>query len=236
MDTKQSAAGGWDDGEEIFLPEDVDVTVTEDADGGGEPEPTITIKYMGQDETLTLAEAIELAQKGRDYDRIRSRADALADVNARSHRDEIVFALTAEKLGLSPDELTRRVLSEKLSEEKKVPLEEAEAMVSDKLLAEEERARAAQAGVLTRDRDIARFIQEYGADFDPKQLGDEVWRLVADGYSLLDAARKAENDRLAGELLRLKSAAVNKTRASGSLAFPEESGPEHGIYSDWYSA
>jgi hypothetical protein len=236
MDTKQVRSDGWDDGEEIFLPEDTDVTVAEDSEDGGAQTPTITIRYMGQDETLTLDEARELAQKGRDYDRIRSRADALADVSASARRNEIVFALAAERLGLSPEELTLRVLSEKLSEEKKISLEQAETLVSEKLLAEEERAKAAQEGVLARDRDIARFIQEYGADFDPKQLGDEVWRLVADGYSLLDAVRKVENDRLAGEVLQLKSAAANKARASGSLALPEEAGPEPGIYADWYSA
>lgn len=43
----------------------------------GEPE-FFAIKYMGEEIPVTREELIRLAQKGRDYDRIRSRAEKLA--------------------------------------------------------------------------------------------------------------------------------------------------------------
>lgn len=43
----------------------------------GEPE-LFTIKYMGEEVPVTREELIRLAQKGRDYDRIRGRAEKLA--------------------------------------------------------------------------------------------------------------------------------------------------------------
>ena|GEM_PF-1138046 len=52
------------------------------AAGGAESsagEQMFTIKYMGEEIAVTRDELIRLAQKGRDYDRIRSRAEMLAE-------------------------------------------------------------------------------------------------------------------------------------------------------------
>ncbi|MDR3278823.1 MAG: hypothetical protein LBT12_08615 [Oscillospiraceae bacterium] len=49
-----------------------------DAEGGGAQE-RFTLKHLGQAFEVSKEEVIALAQKGRDYDRIRTRAESLAE-------------------------------------------------------------------------------------------------------------------------------------------------------------
>jgi hypothetical protein len=49
-------------------------------DGGAPPKPeSFTLKHLGQAFEVSREEVISLAQKGRDYDRIRTRAESLAE-------------------------------------------------------------------------------------------------------------------------------------------------------------
>jgi hypothetical protein len=61
-----------------------------DLEGGGAPlsKPELfTLKHLGQEFEVSREEVIALAQKGRDYDRIRTRAESLAERLAVTETD-----------------------------------------------------------------------------------------------------------------------------------------------------
>ena len=62
--------------DEAEKPESSDEAEQSDEPESKEPEPEVfKIKYMGEELELKRDEVIQLAQKGKDYDRIRSKYD-----------------------------------------------------------------------------------------------------------------------------------------------------------------
>lgn len=83
---------------------DASDAITETTTAEPVEEPFMTIRYNGADENLTRDEAITLAQKGRNYDKINERLTALQNDPFRKQLDEI-----AMNAGLSTEEYMNRL-------------------------------------------------------------------------------------------------------------------------------
>lgn len=106
-----------DTGEDMFLdePEATDETTSEEPEvEETQPEPetkheppaqTLKIKYNGKEQEITMEKAVELAQKGMNYDKILNERNGLR-VDARA--SELIHRL-AEESGMDIDEYVRFV-------------------------------------------------------------------------------------------------------------------------------
>jgi len=97
--------------------------------GDAAEEERFTLKHLGQEFDVSRVELITLAQKGKDYDRIRARADALAAAQNANHsassadsahdeycdrRDGEIQEFVSEYGGVSPEDIPPEVWSEVL--------------------------------------------------------------------------------------------------------------------------
>lgn len=185
----------------------------EESEKANQPE-TFTLKYLGQEKAVSREEAVSLAQKGMDYDRIRTERDEL-----RQYRQEADPALGlvrsyAERNGMSvpeyidhcrKQELMAQGVNEQTAaaqvavEKQQAQLQEHTAALEAQRQREAVLARQAQEREETRKRDIASFLEtfpEVKADSIPK----EVWEMVTKGQPLVSAYTLYQNRQLQAEL------------------------------------
>lgn len=193
---------------------------------------TWVLRYMDEDRTVGEAEMTVLAQKGMDYDRIRTKYDESKPVMelmsrlAREAGTDVqtyiadLRAMVKQSHGMSEAEAKRTV-----------ELEDREAAVAEKeQAAQSAEAKTAQ-GDGSRKADIERFRMTFpDAAKDPKAIPKEVWGDVNQGLSLVEAYSKyavaqAQEAQRAAE--RKASAAAqsqkNTARATGSMKSAGES-------------
>lgn len=198
----------------------------EEAAKADQPE-VFVLKHLGEEKTVSREEAVALAQKGMDYDRIRTERDEL-----RQYRQEADPALGlvrgyAERSGMSVPEYidhcrkqeliaqgvneqtaAAQVAVEKQQAELRAQSVEAEARQQR----EAEQSRQIREREEARQRDIAAFLEtfpEVKADSIPK----EVWEMVAKGQRLVSAYTLHQNRQLQAELAaerqNKRAAAIN---------------------------
>jgi len=157
---------------------------------------TWTLNHLGETRTVGEADMVVLAQKGLDYDRIRTKYD-----ESRPVMD--LFGQFAKQAGMTvPDYVAyirtqaKRATGMSEAEAKRtVELEDREATVAAKEDAEAQRrnaasqAAAAQQNVEARRRaDILEFQKNFpDAAKDPKSIPQEVWAEVRGGATLTAA-------------------------------------------------
>lgn len=154
------------------------------------PEPFLNIRYNKEDVALTREEAIELAQKGKNYDKVlgsyndlNSKISRLAKMNGMDistylenlNKTQMNFEVSKETKELKKkypnsddvllEELARRNVSERLGKEEK-----AEETIP---LAEIERQ--------------AKALEKYYPGVDIAKLDDEVLDYMNDGLTMLEA-------------------------------------------------
>ena len=191
-------------------------------DAGGDE---ITLKHLDSTCTVTREKAVELAQKGMDYDRVRAKLES-----ARSELEELRGWLKSVSGGRDErefrDELSARALAEREG------LEEADAIERVRL-ERERRGDSDQSPALRREREVREFVRAH-PDIAAKLLGgeaipDRVWQLVRAGESLNSAyeryAAQAEAEAnceriraLESELAETRLAGKNAGRSTGSAA------------------
>ena len=250
-----------DDGSDLFLDVDDDLenegdTVeeeevneegSEDGDEGGEtskPEKpegsrgqTITVKYNGETKELTVEEAVTLAQKGLDYDKVRGERDELR--NGRAHRILSEYArennqsveqylqfledtqeakvlkremdTLAKKHPDAPDDVLREMAELKIEARKKETAAEAEA--------KKNREEA------ERQKPWADLLREYPEIKKAEDLPEDVVADIRSGLSPVDAMRRHQIKEKDKEIAELKAKLeakeknqTNKKRAIGSTA------------------
>ena len=188
-----------------------------------------TLQHMDESKSVNETELVTLAQKGMDYDRIRSKWDEAKPVME-------LFNQFAVKAGMSVSDYIAHIRmqakqSQGMSEEeakRSVDLEDREAIIAAK-----EAQQAAETTAQTRrseadarrQADIEAFRKIYpDAAKDPKGIPAEVWQRVNDGMNLVAAyavydAKQARAAQLAAEQ---KAAAAmqnqaNAARSTGSM-------------------
>ena len=192
-----------------------------------------TLQHMDEVKTVGEAEMVTLAQKGMDYDRIRSKWDEAKPVME-------LFNQFAVKAGMPVSDYiayirTQAKQSQGMSEEeakRSVELEDREAVVAAKEAqqtaernAQTRRSEAEQ----RRQADIEAFRKIYpDAAKDPKGIPAEVWQRVNQGMNLVAAyaVYDAQQARAAQAAAEQKAAAAvqNQTNAARSTGSMHSSG------------
>ncbi|MDR3310621.1 MAG: hypothetical protein LBS90_04675, partial [Oscillospiraceae bacterium] len=170
-------------------------------------------------------ELIRLAQKGRDYDRIRGRAESLAGRLGGAERANEALGLLARKRGMTAEQYADSLRAESLAAERGVSRAEAVTLVRRERAA----AQRPRDEELAVERQAAAFAAEY-PDVDPAAIPGEVWTAAGSGAGLLGAYRRYELQSLRSRVRELETSAGNAARSTGSRASDGGAGE---IETDW---
>lgn len=259
---------GWDDAKETAVESETTEPAAEEPsteeDGGAQKEPaqqsaeeeqgntqesapnqeqksdTVQIEYMHQKREISREEAVQLAQKGMDYDRIREKWDdakeavAFIDEQAKAagmDRKAFINYLRTEakkSQGMSEEEAQRAVELE--NREAAVQLREAEEQ--QRVADEQAQQNAVDAEKERRDADFRRFAAKY-PDLKVESITEaipDVWERVGKGESLVEIWQEYEINRLKTEQAAEEQNVKNAGRSTGSMA---SSGGEHQKKDPW---
>lgn len=210
----------------------------EKAEGEDKPKETdqFTLKHLGEEKTVSRDEVITLAQKGMDYDRLRSKSEeryaALEAEKSASDERIAIFSEIAKQGGFKDvDELVESIQAEQLAVKEGIDTAAALKQIRldkrERELAAKEQKLSAEKDTKSKvDADAKAFIEKY-PNIDFATIPKEVWDKVNGGDTLVsaygdyitDKAQKelaAENERLKAELEATKKNADNKARSTGS--------------------
>lgn len=216
------------DGQDTNARDEDGVKTEAEPEALSEEEPKYKVNFLGEEKELPVSELITAAQKGMNYDHVKSELDGLREKSGQYEEARRLVEQMAEASGMTVEQYTQFCAQSlkdsqlKAQLDRGVPedvarrlmeLEEKENLRS----AEEERRRAE----LERQEAYAELIREYP---ELKSLPDEVAQAVAAGERPLSAYRSYENRRLKNELAALRKAEENKLKSTGSLQgdAPEE--------------
>ena len=190
-----------------------------------------TLKNRDETRQVSKEDLIAMAQKGWDYDTVRTERDQL-----RQYRQEADPALTlvkdyAVRMNMTVPQYLDYCREQELraggkteteakniiaQEKREADLTKREQAVEQKekaqTSAEEKAKQAAQARMQT----VQEFTRAY-PNVDPKTIPQEVWADAAKGISLTNAYTMYENRRLQAELAAERQNKTNKASAPGSL-------------------
>jgi len=222
----------------------------EDGDGRGKDQ--FTLKYLGETKTVSRDEAITLAQKGMDYDRIRQKFDELttlhgmlnADKNKNDERLSAIEELAKSGGYKSADDFLDNMQATKMSEQQGID----RGLALDRIKLERERREfKAQADVESnpealakkaeekRKNDFDEFAEEYKS-VDPIKVSKEVWDAYRQGNcTLVQAYIKHENALLKAKLEADKKTSENRGRSAGSRASVGKTAARDKEDELWYS-
>lgn len=221
-------------------------TGTDQAGGQQEPPQTWTLTHLGQQIAANEADMVILAQKGLDYDRIRSEYDAAKPVMA-------LFKNFAGRADMNVPEYLAHIRTqakqvEGLSEaeaKRAVDLEDREAVVAQREEQEQARREAAaremsrrQAEETRRQADIGEFMRVFPeAAQNPQSIPQEVWDAVRSGYSLVAAYAVYRQNQAMAEAERAEAVAQqnrqNEERSSGSMRSSGTNGRKDPFLEGW---
>ena len=244
--TSDSFLEGWDDSE-VYAPDEADqpeaeqqteaeaeeAPGTEVPEAEAKPEPTEqpaadaprtwTLRHLEETRTVNEADMVVLAQKGMDYDRIRTGYD-----EAKPVMD--LFRQFAQQAYMSVGEYVAYIRTQakqatgmnEAEAKRSVELEDREAAVAaqeEAQNAQRSAEAAAEAEKSRRTADIEEFRKLYpDAAKDPGSIPPEVWQKVNEGASLVVAyamhREKEAQQALAAE--RQKAAAAEQNRANAA--------------------
>ena len=227
-ETSQTVTGGIFDGEP-----DLDWSEGEDTEGekveerkdAQEPEPEakepekadddfLTIRFNKADMKLTKEKAVELAQKGANYDHVFQEL--------QSYREGPIgraMKAYADAAGMSVEQYAEMMEQQQAAAAEKQAMEELQDQYPDapeellrehvKLKLEENKAKTASAVETKRQREWSEALAEY-PDIKPDSVPQDVHDAVANGMKPLDALRLHELAYLRAQIADLKSANEKK--------------------------
>ena len=195
--------GLFDDIEDMPV-EDVEEVEPTEVETEVEPEvpvePFLKIKYDKEEIGLTQEEAKELAEKGKNYDRLRDRYNSLNDPIeklARMYDMDVPTFInslneTQTKFEVNKEMQTLKEMYPTADEE--ILKELASKRVQDRLgvqqrKIEDEKQKEADTQELEVKRQIGLFRQEY-PNLEPDKLDPSVYEFIRQGYTLLEAYNK----------------------------------------------
>lgn len=189
------------------------------------------LKHLDETRTVSRDEVITLAQKGLDYDRIRTKYDELKAGEAQRNDREAFLKELAESAGQSVEEMIdavrARILTNKAATEGKT-------LSEDDAMAQVKQARTAAEQTETeekptekpteadketdRQQSFLRFSREF-PEVKAEDIPGEVWKDFAEGKGdLADLFARQENKRLKAELAAMKQNEENRKKSTGSRA------------------
>lgn len=189
------------------------------------------LKHLDETKTVSREEVITLAQKGMDYDRIRTKYDELKAGEAQRSAHEAFLKELADSAGQSVEEMIdtarARMLANKakaegktLSEEdalEQIKQEKAKQAPAEKPESTEEKSTEKDRET-ERQQSILRFSREF-PEVKAEEIPAEVWKDFAEGKGdLADLFARQENKRLKAELAAMKQNEENRKKSTGSRA------------------
>lgn len=197
-----------------------------------------TLKNRDEIRQVTRDELIAMAQKGWDYDTVRTERDQLRQY--RSEADpalELVKGYAQRNNMTVPEyldfcrkqELMRGGMDEQTAnqtlqmEKRKADLDAQEARVNAQKIQQDTLLQQTKARQEERRKDMASFMQAF-PDVKADAIPKEVWAQVAQGVPLVSAYAMHENKRLTAELAAERQNKANRQNTPGSLG--SNSGPE----------
>lgn len=189
------------------------------------------LKHLDETRTVSREEVITLAQKGMDYDRIRTKYDELKAGEAQRNAHEAFLKELADSAGQSVEEMIdtarARMLANKATAEGKTLSEEdaLEQIKQEKAKqASAEKPESAEEKSTEKDREterqqsFLRFSREF-PEVKAEEIPTEVWKDFAEGKGdLADLFARQENKRLKAELAAMKQNEENRKKSTGSRA------------------
>jgi SepF-like predicted cell division protein (DUF552 family) len=187
-------------------------------------EPTVHVTYMQQEKDLSLKEAAELAQKGMDYDRIRTKYDeskpvmeTMKALSEKAGMDVTAFlsyirTQTKRQEGMNEDEAKRAIALE--DREADVSRKEAE----QKAASEEEKQQTAakETAENSRKADFQKFAAKYPG-VKAQEIPKDVWTAVGRGASLVEAYQDHLIAQMKAETEAKEQNRKNAAASSGSM-------------------
>lgn len=226
VDSEGGLFSDWSESDDI--PVEEETTKAEIAEESAE-EPFLKIQYDQQEYGLSRDEAKELAQKGKNYDRIMDKYNSLHDpleklasLNNMSVED-FLGRLNNTQFDYMVNTELDSLREQYPNDSEDVLREIAESRVSNNLNLREQQimdeAQQAQDEQNMRvSRDVEMFLNEYPEfrNQSPEALDQGVYDLVRKGYTLLEAYNKwsRENPRAKANQLNEE----NKRRALGNTS------------------
>lgn len=198
------------------------------------PEQMVRIKFNHEEKEVPLSEAIALAQKGMNYDKVLSERDSLKNSKEFQLIDRKAKEsnMTREQYlqWLDDFETQRQLEDEKAKVLEQYPdlpdqvVTENAQLKLDKRKAEEskreaEKQRQTEAEQKQkRDDSLSRFVEAYPDIKDySKDIPPEVWTKFINGEDLLTAYRAHENTVLKQKIAMLEKNQTNKQKAIGNV-------------------
>ena len=212
--------------------EEVTETPTEVGEDEKEDDsPFLEIKFNHETRHLTRDEAVSLAQKGMNYDRFYGSIENLAKLNGMSV-GEYMQSLQDTQVRFEVNKEVRELQKKYPNSDKGALTELATTRVRERLLNQEyeEERQSAQADVQLRDemeRQLTVFEKHY-PNVDTDHLDKEVFTLMADGYTLLEAYSlwkgKQENSQRKSNEAKQKISQKNEENKKRSMGNTSNSG------------
>ena len=189
------------------------------------------LKHLDETRTVSRDEVITLAQKGMDYDRIRTKYDELRAGEAQRNAHEAFLKELAESAGQSVDDMidtarARILVSKAAAEGKTISEEDALAQIKrekEKQATEEKPEQQKEPSKeenkeAERQQSFLRFSKEF-PDVKAEEIPADVWKDFAEGKGdLADLFARHENKRLKAELAVMKQNEENRQKSTGSRA------------------
>ena len=203
----------------------------EDTQSAQEASDFLNIRYNGEDKALTQDEAIMLAQKGMNYDKVKGKLDALENGALKS------ISAIAERAGMTIDEYAERLndfqeqseITQIANEyQKKHPdvdddaaHEYANAVYQNKRDAKARQDAETQAKRQEQEnayfRDQVQALYNYNPDIDIEHLDTEVIDDINSGMSPMEAYLRWENKSLRTKATNNAVNSKNKKNANSGL-------------------
>lgn len=189
------------------------------------PAEDYELKHMGEITHVDRAKIIELAQKGLDYDHIRTERDANRGYKDRV--EQLESKLNKIRGDLSIDDLLDNAVAQAIADEKGITLDEARKELPkatekkedthDETVDREikERAEAEKALEQKRNDSISKFIVAR-PDVSAQDIPQEVWYEFRNSGDLEAAYAKYENKKLRAEKAAAEQNRLNAERSTGS--------------------
>lgn len=241
IDEEESLFDDEEDEEEVDETEETEGTPTDgDEDEPTEEEPYMIIRYNKEDKKLSKEEAITMAQKGMNYDKVHgqyndlfNQVNSLAQINGMDvesylnslNQMQVNYAIQQEMKSLkekypnSDDELLKDIATRNVNER----LEQSKAQVAQSKNSEVELQHK------EIERQVAVFEKRYPG-VAPDKLDSSVYELMGEGYTLLEAYQTyLENQRTANDKVKEQKQEIdrinakNKKKSFGNIGTNESS-------------
>ena len=233
-------SGGIFDGEsELDFEEDTDTEGAEETEAsadaqkpeekGADEQPAaedvsdfLTIRYNKADRKLSKAEAVELAQKGANYDHVKAELDSY-----RNGPIGQAMKAYADQAGMSVEQYAEMMAKQAEAAAEKKALEELQDKWPDapeellkeyaRVQREGNRAKAQSAEEAKRQKEWADALSEY-PDIKPDAIPQDVHDAVAQGSTPIDALRMHELAALRARVAELTAAKETKQKQEDNRA------------------